>query len=127
MGSNSLHKKTFAEDKRDVEDTQESEVAANRRVFLLGENRWEEPGRLRPRAATSNGAQSAAPSSEEKCFSCKGEGMCMCTECEGTGELNVEDQFLDWVEEGAKCPYCEGSGATPCDVCLGKGAIAAPV
>jgi hypothetical protein len=35
----------------------------------------------------------------------------------------VEEQFLDWVEEGAKCPYCEGSSAVPCDVCSGLGAI----
>lgn len=130
-GSDSLHNRTFAENKRDVEDTPEADIDANRRVFLLGENRWEEPARLRPVRASkgsqsaSNGARSV--SSLSKCFSCQGDGKCMCTECEGTGELNVEDQFLDWVDEGAKCPYCEGSGAIPCDVCLGRGAIAAPV
>ena len=69
-------------------------------------------------------------------------------ECDGTGEPNVEEQvmavltsavlirlllyvamnltfrnvmqFLDWVEEGAKCPYCAGLGYTVCDVCDGK-------
>lgn len=130
-------KKTFAEDKRDVESTQDGDIAPNRRVFLLGENRWEEPGRLGRPSSKGNGAPSTSPSSTststsqlggkavgtEKCFSCKGEGVMMCTECEGTGDLNVEDQFLDWVEEGAKCPYCEGSGAVPCDVCLGLGAV----
>lgn len=126
-GSEIGRKKTFAEDKRDVEDTQDGEKAANRRVFLLGENRWEEPGRLPTRIKGGNGAMKApARPTDEKCFSCKGEGVCMCTECEGTGELNVEDQFLEWVEEGAKCPYCEGSGAIPCDVCLGRG-VGAPV
>lgn len=44
-------------------------------------------------------------------------------ECEGTGDLNVEEQFLEWVEENAKCPYCEGSGSVSCDVCLGGRAL----
>lgn len=129
-GSELGREKTFAEDKRDVENTQDGKTAANRRVFLLGENRWEEPGRLKKggngSAMSAAGLQRGSNQVTEKCFSCKGEGVCMCTECEGTGELNVEDQFLDWVEEGAKCPYCEGTGAIPCDVCLGRGA-AAPV
>ena len=30
-------------------------------------------------------------------------------------------QFLEWVEEGAKCPYCEGDGILTCDLCDGKG------
>ncbi|KAG0555741.1 hypothetical protein M758_11G000100 [Ceratodon purpureus] len=135
MGSDIGRKKTFAEDKRDVESTEDGDIAPNRRVFLLGENRWEEPGRLGRPSSKPNGAAAIAPSSTsisklgsravgtDKCFSCKGEGAMMCTECEGTGDLNVEDQFLDWVEEGAKCPYCEGSGAVPCDVCLGLGAV----
>ncbi len=119
-----------------MESSQEVDIAPNRRVFLLGENRWEEPGRLGRSllSATANGAPAAPATSTssqgadravgmpERCFSCKGEGVMMCTECEGTGDLNVEDQFLDWVEEGAKCPYCEGSGAVPCNVCLGLGA-----
>ncbi|KAI5071157.1 hypothetical protein GOP47_0013408 [Adiantum capillus-veneris] len=77
------------------------------RVYLLGENRWEEPDRL----FSKNGpivATATATASSKKCFSCKGPGTMMCTECEGTGELNVEEQFLEWAEEGAKCPYCEG-------------------
>ncbi|MCO5564257.1 hypothetical protein L7F22_017915 [Adiantum nelumboides] len=90
------------------------------RVYLLGENRWEEPDRLfsnnGPTAATA-----AATTLGEKCISCKGQGLMMCTECEGTGELNVEEQFLEWADEGAKCPYCEGKGVLDCDVCDGKG------
>ena len=29
-------------------------------------------------------------------------------------------QFLEWVDEGTKCPYCEGLGYTVCDLCGGK-------
>uniref|UniRef100_A0A2P2L255 Uncharacterized protein n=1 Tax=Rhizophora mucronata TaxID=61149 RepID=A0A2P2L255_RHIMU len=29
-------------------------------------------------------------------------------------------QFLEWIDEGAKCPYCEGLGYIVCDVCEGK-------
>eukprot|EP00246_Nothoceros_aenigmaticus_P001573 TRINITY_DN1206_c0_g1_i1.p1 TRINITY_DN1206_c0_g1~~TRINITY_DN1206_c0_g1_i1.p1 ORF type:complete len:480 (-),score=86.38 TRINITY_DN1206_c0_g1_i1:776-2215(-) len=86
-----------------------------RRVYLLGENRWEEPSRLLNR--NGRGTSTAVQEAISNCFGCKGVGTMMCTECEGTGELNVEEQFLDWVEEGAKCPYCEGSGAVKCDVC----------
>lgn len=32
-------------------------------------------------------------------------------------------QFLEWVDEGTKCPYCEGHGFTTCDVCEGKAMI----
>ncbi|XP_024403682.1 uncharacterized protein [Physcomitrium patens] len=124
-GSNTGTKRSFAEEKRDIENTRDENIASNRRVFLLGENRWEEPSSLRK--PKTNGASSVSPRAgqkavhTEKCFSCKGEGVTMCSECEGTGELNVEDQFLDWVEEGAKCPYCEGTGAIDCDVCDGAG------
>lgn len=81
------------------------------------------------------------------------------TECDGTGEPNVEPQvrwglrhfttsashyffhsfvalfssfvyivkfafqFLEWVDEGAKCPYCEGLGYAICDVCEGRATI----
>eukprot|EP00252_Welwitschia_mirabilis_P023712 TRINITY_DN677_c0_g1_i7.p1 TRINITY_DN677_c0_g1~~TRINITY_DN677_c0_g1_i7.p1 ORF type:complete len:354 (-),score=81.33 TRINITY_DN677_c0_g1_i7:608-1669(-) len=56
---------------------------SERRVYLLGENRWEEPQRLKhsPNASAVN-----------KCFSCRGEGKMMCTECGGSGDLNVEEQ-----------------------------------
>ncbi|PQP97253.1 uncharacterized protein Pyn_25991 [Prunus yedoensis var. nudiflora] len=55
-----------------------------------------------------------------RCLTCRGEGRLLCTECDGSGEPNIEEQqFLDWVEEGAKCPNCEGHGFTICDVCEG--------
>ncbi|KAJ4759697.1 plastid transcriptionally active 5 [Rhynchospora pubera] len=89
------------------------------RVFLLGENRWEEPSRL----VQNNKKQeikSSRPTSGIKCLSCRGEGRLMCTECDGTGEPNIEPQFMEWVDEGTKCPYCEGLGYTICDICEGK-------
>ncbi|KAF8388388.1 hypothetical protein HHK36_027055 [Tetracentron sinense] len=43
--------------------------------------------------------------------------------CDGTGEPNIEEQFLEWVDEGTKCPYCEGVGYSVCDVCEGKATI----
>uniref|UniRef100_A0A7C9A4D6 Protein disulfide-isomerase n=1 Tax=Opuntia streptacantha TaxID=393608 RepID=A0A7C9A4D6_OPUST len=89
------------------------------RVFLLGENRWEEPSRLiKENDKKANGVKGEVP--VIKCRACRGEGRLLCMECDGTGEPNVEEQFLDWVEEGAKCPYCDGIGYTVCDVCDGK-------
>ncbi|KAG9446604.1 hypothetical protein H6P81_012732 [Aristolochia fimbriata] len=91
----------------------EAEIQVSRqRVFLLGENRWEEPSRLVGRDKKSVGAT--------KCHACRGEGRLLCTECDGTGEPNIEPQFVEWVDEGAKCPYCEGLGYAVCDVCQGK-------
>ncbi|XP_068666463.1 protein disulfide isomerase pTAC5, chloroplastic-like [Aristolochia californica] len=93
------------------ENEAEIEVSQHR-VFLLGENRWEEPSRLVGKNKKNVGAT--------KCLSCHGEGRLMCIECDGTGEPNIEPQFLEWVDEGAKCPYCDGQGYTICDVCQGK-------
>ncbi|KAL5990495.1 hypothetical protein ACLOJK_011397 [Asimina triloba] len=100
-------------------DTKEVEVSQHR-VFLLGENRWEEPSRLAGSNKPINGSKS---SSGKKCLACRGEGRLLCTECDGSGEPNVEPQFLEWVEEGASCPYCEGLGYTICDLCEGKTVI----
>ncbi|GMH13410.1 hypothetical protein Nepgr_015251 [Nepenthes gracilis] len=91
---------------------------SKQRVFLLGENRWEEPFRL-----IGNGNQTGrieAGNSPTKCLACHGGGRVMCTECDGTGEPNIEPQFLEWVGEEAKCPYCEGLGHIICDLCQGK-------
>ncbi|KAK9287924.1 hypothetical protein L1049_016369 [Liquidambar formosana] len=88
------------------------------RVFLLGENRWEEPSRLIDRDNQVGGSKTR--SAATKCLTCRGEGRLLCTECDGTGEPNIEEQFLEWVDEGAKCPYCEGLGYTICDLCEGK-------
>ncbi|XP_057853532.2 protein disulfide isomerase pTAC5, chloroplastic isoform X2 [Cryptomeria japonica] len=97
-----------------VSKTEGVEIS-EKRVYLLGENRWEEPQRLKSK---QNGGGTKVQTSA-RCISCRGEGKMLCTECEGTGEPNVEEQFLEWIEE-AKCPYCEGSGYTLCDVCEGK-------
>lgn len=89
------------------------------RVFLLGENRWEDSSRLtKKNDKEANGITSQVSST--KCLVCRGEGHLLCMECDGTGEPNVEEQFLDWVEDGTKCPYCEGRGHNVCDVCEGK-------
>ncbi|XP_050219002.1 protein disulfide isomerase pTAC5, chloroplastic [Mercurialis annua] len=92
--------------------------ASEHRVFLLGENRWEDPSRL-------IGKDKKLGASKQKdfvtrCLSCNGAGRLMCTECDGSGEPNVEPQFLEWVGEETKCPYCEGLGYTICDLCEGK-------
>uniref|UniRef100_J3LZJ6 Peptidoglycan binding-like domain-containing protein n=1 Tax=Oryza brachyantha TaxID=4533 RepID=J3LZJ6_ORYBR len=91
------------------------------RVFLIGENRWEDPSRLTQKNKTISGATNA---SVKKCVSCRGEGHLMCVECDGTGEPNIEPQFLEWVGEDMKCPYCEGRGSIVCDVCDGKTVVA---
>ncbi|KAL6971082.1 hypothetical protein U1Q18_030765 [Sarracenia purpurea var. burkii] len=101
-----------------VEEEGFTEVdVSEKRVFLLGENRWEEPSRL-----TGKNKQVGGPKSKDstKCLTCRGEGRLLCTECDGTGEPNIEPQFLEWVGEEANCPYCEGHGYTICDVCEGK-------
>ncbi|KAJ1271861.1 hypothetical protein BS78_06G158000 [Paspalum vaginatum] len=91
------------------------------RVFLLGENRWEDPTRLtQKKKPVSNGAVA----STKTCISCRGEGRLMCLECDGTGEPNIEPQFLEWVGEDTKCPYCDGLGSILCDVCDGKKVMA---
>ncbi|KAJ0092861.1 hypothetical protein Patl1_25954 [Pistacia atlantica] len=95
----------------------EVEVSQHR-VFLLGENRWEEPSRLTGR--NRQASESKPKDAKTKCLTCRGEGRLMCTECDGTGEPNIEPQFLEWVDEGTKCPYCEGLGYTICDVCKGN-------
>ncbi|XP_010532795.1 PREDICTED: golgin subfamily A member 6-like protein 1 [Tarenaya hassleriana] len=102
------------------EGVEEVEVSQHR-VFLLGENRWEEPSRLIGKSKRDNERKPA--DSKPKCLTCRGEGRLMCTECDGTGEPNVEPQFLEWVDEGAKCPYCEGRGYTICDVCGGRASV----
>ncbi|KAM5552697.1 hypothetical protein ABKV19_025087 [Rosa sericea] len=99
--------------KEDAAEVDES----HHRVFLLGENRWEEPSRLNKK----KGSESNTTGTTTQCLTCRGEGRLLCTECDGTGEPNIEEQqFLEWIDEGAKCPYCEGLGFSACDVCGGK-------
>ncbi|KAL8481151.1 hypothetical protein ACS0TY_027082 [Phlomoides rotata] len=95
--------------------TEEGEVS-HHRVFLLGENRWEDPSRL---SGGSRSKSTTVGKTRTKCISCRGEGRVLCMECDGTGEPNVEPQFMEWVDEGSKCAYCEGLGFTTCDVCGG--------
>lgn len=87
------------------------------RVFLLGENRWEEPSRL---TGKNKQGGTITKDSKTKCLTCSGAGRVLCTECDGSGEPNLEPQFMEWIDEGTKCPYCEGHGFTICDVCEGK-------
>nr|CAD1843746.1 unnamed protein product [Ananas comosus var. bracteatus] len=104
-----------------VKESGDSKVeVSQQRVFLLGENRWEEPSRLSQRNKPISRSNAA---SVTKCLSCRGEGRLMCSECDGSGEPNVEPQFLEWIDEGAKCPYCGGLGYTICDVCEGKAIV----
>jgi len=86
------------------------------RVYLLGENRWEDSSRLTKKDKPVTGSTAA---STKQCITCRGEGRLLCLECDGTGEPNIEPQFLEWVGEDTKCPYCEGLGHTICDVCQG--------
>ncbi|KAG6791278.1 hypothetical protein POTOM_000393 [Populus tomentosa] len=109
-----IHQKVVKEEVTEVE-------VSHHRVFLLGENRWEEPSRLNGRKKQVSGSKTK--DSSKQCLTCRGEGRLLCTECDGTGEPNVEPQFLEWVDEGANCPYCEGQGYTICDVCEGKTTI----
>ncbi|XWS09125.1 hypothetical protein CRYUN_Cryun40dG0059200 [Craigia yunnanensis] len=98
----------------------ETEVSQHR-VFLLGENRWEDPSRLAGR--DKQVMESKSKDTTTRCHACHGEGRLICTECDGTGEPNVELQFLEWVDEEAKCPYCDDLGYTICDVCQGKAVV----
>lgn len=46
------------------------------RVFLLGENRWEEPSRLSGRNKQGG---TISKDSKTKCLTCRGEGRVLCT------------------------------------------------
>ncbi|XP_020586888.1 uncharacterized protein LOC110029102 [Phalaenopsis equestris] len=59
------------------------------RVFLLGENRWEEPSRVQRR---NKPVEPNKASFLTQCLTCRGEGRLMCSECDGTGEPNIEPQ-----------------------------------
>ncbi|QCE07737.1 Peptidoglycan binding-like [Vigna unguiculata] len=111
----------------DISEVQQNVVKSDkgtevpeRGVFLLGENRWEEPSRL---IASEGVDRSKNKNATTKCLQCRGEGRLLCTECDGSGEPNIEPQFLEWVDEGTKCPYCDGRGYTICDLCGGKAMV----
>ncbi|KAF2314126.1 hypothetical protein GH714_022455 [Hevea brasiliensis] len=71
------------------EGATEVEVS-QQRVFLLGENRWEEPSRLVGKDKKVGVIKTK--DALTKCLSCRGEGRLLCTECDGTGEPNIEPQ-----------------------------------
>ncbi|KAF1878981.1 hypothetical protein Lal_00047653 [Lupinus albus] len=96
------------------------QVSSHQGVFLLGENRWEEPSRL---VASPGVDRTKNKDGTTKCLQCRGEGRLLCTECDGSGEPNIEPQFMEWVGEATKCPYCEGLGYAPCDLCGGKATV----
>ncbi|ESQ56318.1 hypothetical protein EUTSA_v10025497mg [Eutrema salsugineum] len=95
--------------------TKDQSDSSQYRVYLLGENRWEDPSRLNKPVGGSKSTDT-----KTKCITCRGEGRLLCLECDGTGEPNIEPQFIEWVGEDTKCAYCEGLGFTVCDVCDGK-------
>ncbi|KAL4591110.1 hypothetical protein LXL04_004059 [Taraxacum kok-saghyz] len=97
---------------------------SDHRVYLLGENRWEDSSRLTNRNNPDSQTQSQTNSKgvvTTRCITCGGQGRLTCEECDGTGEPNIEPQFLEWVGEDMKCPYCGGNGHISCDVCQGAG------
>ncbi|XP_075512127.1 protein disulfide isomerase pTAC5, chloroplastic [Primulina tabacum] len=97
------------------------EFSKSPRVFLLGENRWEEPSRLSGSSKQTGPIKTGSSNATVvKCLACRGEGRVLCMDCDGTGEPNIEPQFLEWIDEGTKCPYCEGLGFTTCDECGGS-------
>ncbi|XP_034229490.1 protein disulfide isomerase pTAC5, chloroplastic-like [Prunus dulcis] len=67
----------------------EVEVSEHR-VFLLGKNRWEDSSRL-SRNQKKEG-ESKTMNTTTRCLTCRGEGRLLCTECDGTGEPNIEEQ-----------------------------------
>lgn len=52
----------------------ETEVS-HHRVYLLGENRWEEPSRL---STSKKPAETTSDSTTMKCLTCRGEGRLLC-------------------------------------------------
>ena len=58
------------------EGVTEVEVSQHR-VFLLGENRWEDPSRLAGR--DQNVVDSKTKNGTTKCLACRGEGRLMCS------------------------------------------------
>ncbi|CAA7027930.1 unnamed protein product [Microthlaspi erraticum] len=115
--SNGAVKTQVSEKKQSIVKDQSNREgeASQHRVFLLGENRWEDPSRLNKTVDTSK-----STGAKPKCVTCRGEGRLLCLECDGTGEPNIEPQFMEWVGEDTKCAYCEGLGYIVCDVCDGK-------
>lgn len=60
---------------KEAEATEEVDVS-HHRVFLLGENRWEEPSRLKGNKKES---ETKTAGTTTKCLTCRGEGRILCT------------------------------------------------
>ncbi|KFK36258.1 hypothetical protein AALP_AA4G098800 [Arabis alpina] len=115
-GNGAVKTKVSEKQQSIIKDPSDREVGVSQnRVFLLGENRWEDPSRLNKPVDKSKSTDT-----KTKCVTCRGEGRLLCLECDGTGEPNIEPQFMEWVGEDTKCAYCEGLGYIVCDVCDGK-------
>lgn len=59
---------------KEAEAAEDVEVS-HHRVFLLGENRWEEPSRLKGNKKESE----TKTTGTTKCLTCRGEGRLLCT------------------------------------------------
>ncbi|XP_047317453.1 protein disulfide isomerase pTAC5, chloroplastic-like [Impatiens glandulifera] len=103
MNSKGKNLNSFNTDAENEAAIVKEEVEDHHGVYVVEENRWEEPSKL-----------------IGKCLQCRGEGRLLCTGCDGTGEPNLEPEFMDWVEEGATCAYCQGFGFIVCDLCEKK-------
>lgn len=65
-----IHQKVVKEEVTEVD-------VSHHRVFLLGENRWEEPSRLNGRKKQVSGSKTK--DSTKQCLTCRGEGRLLCT------------------------------------------------
>lgn len=52
-------------------------------------------------------------SADEYCYECGGDGKLDCSECDGNGYIEDENEYGD-------CSYCDGSGRLKCDECDGN-------
>lgn len=77
----------------------ETEVS-HHRVFLLGENRWEEPSRL---SSSKKPAETSSASTTIKCITCRGEGRVLCMGIYSVPSL-VFEELLSNIE--GKCVLC---------------------
>lgn len=59
-----------------TEDSVSEVEVSSQRVYLLGENRWEEPSRLAGRSKPQ--VRSVSDKTVAKCVSCRGEGRVLC-------------------------------------------------
>lgn len=72
----------------------DTEDVSHHRVFLLGENRWEEPSRLR----TTKGADRVKnKDATTKCLQCRGEGRLLCTGEQLSPQIILIFQFFTLV------------------------------